>query len=83
MTERDLQRALVGDYGQSSGPWFDVADTVVRKVLTSATCGSARAGLPCLCGCVSLLVRHVQERFEWACSVEIQAHKPDICGLEP
>lgn len=64
----------------ADGPWFDVADLVVRKVLTTVTCASARAGRPCVCGCVALLVRQVQEHFERACSAAVAVHKADICA---
>lgn len=73
-------RAMVGQFVSDTGdgPWFDVADLVVRQVLTAPTCEEARAGR-CSCGCVSLLVRRVQEHFERSCSAAIEAHKLEIC----
>lgn len=82
MPDYDAALALVGPLVTvtTDGPWFDVADLVVRKVLTAPTCAEARDGRPCVCGCVALLVRQVQEHFERSCSAAVQVHKADICA---
>lgn len=59
----------------------DVARVVVRDILTAPTCPAVRYGMPDQCGCEAMLVRRVQERFEEACSAEVEAHKPEICTL--
>jgi len=60
-----------------------VAETIVRTVLSPATCAAVRAARfdECQCNCFGLLVRYVQETIDGDFHSGGAEHRGDICSI--
>lgn len=62
---------------------MSAAQTIVRFILAAPSCGQARAGNDCTCGCVAQLARAVEERLEAELAQGILEHRGEICTTYP
>jgi hypothetical protein len=59
------------------------AQRITAFLLAAPSCGQARAGETCHCGCINTLSRAVQEMVEAELQQGIIEHRGDICATYP